>query len=190
MKRALPITLLVVLLVVFSLVGTKLQEVLPGAGPLPAVFFCVAACVGLRWLWIPMLAWLLSYPLTNIILGFGWDWQMLVTVGGFSLAVGLGFALRKHQRALPLLGGALGAAVLFYLFTNCVSWLLLPDYSKSWSGFVQALWTGAPHHAVATWVFLRNAALANLLFTGLFLLGQRQWGVEPERELAPVRVRR
>jgi hypothetical protein len=192
MKRALPIILLIALLVVFSIVGTMLQGVMPGFGPLPAVFFCVAACMGMRWLWIPMLAWLLSYPLTNMIHGYGWDLQMLIAVGGFGLAVALGYSLRHKQRVLPLLGGSLGAAVLFYVVTNTGAWLLLPDYAKNGAGFIQAQWTGAPHHAMETWVFLRSGLLANILFTSLFLLGQRQWALnlEPRRELAPIRLRR
>ena len=67
-------------------------------GPLPAVFFCVAACMGLRWLWIPLLAWVLSYQLTNLIQGgYSWDWQMLIVIGGFGFAVALGYSLRNKQ---------------------------------------------------------------------------------------------
>ena len=190
MKRALPIILLIALLILFRIVGPMLQGVMPGFGPLPAVFFCVAACMGLRWLWIPMLAWLLSYQLTNLIQGgYSWDWQLLIVIGGFGFAVALGYSLRNKQRALPLLGGSLGAALLCYFVTNTGSWLLLPDYAKNGAGFIQAQWTGAPHHAMETWVFLRSGLLANIFFTSLFLLGQRQWALnlEPRRELAPIR---
>ncbi len=138
-----------------------------------------------------MLAWLLSYPLTNAIYGYGWDLQVSLSLVGFALVVWVGFSLRG-KRALGLLGGSLGAGVLFYVVTNTGSWLILPDYPKSWLGFVQAQWTGAPHHVFDTWVFLRSALVANALFTSLFLLGQRQWtlGSEPTGELVPVRARR
>ncbi len=193
MKRVLPIVLLIALLALFSILGARVKEVLPGFGPLPAVFFCVAACMGMRWLWIPMLAWVVSYPITNAIHGYGWDWQMSLSLLGFGLVVWIGYSLRG-KRALALLGGSLGAGVLFYVVTNSGAWLILPDYPKTWLGFVQAQWTGAPHHAVGTWVFLRSALVANVLFTSLFLLGQRQWKLsaapEPEGELVPVRVRR
>ena len=56
-------------------------------------------------------------------------------------------------------------------------------------GFLQTQTVGLPGFLPA-WVFLKNAIMANLLFTGLFLLGQRQWNDEPHGELAPVRVRR
>ena len=190
MKKALPLLLLVGLLVAFRALAAWQPYALPGFQPISAVIFCTAACVGLRWLWIPFTAWVISYFHTNDILGYLLDWQALVTVLGFTLVVWIGWSLRNHRRALPLLGGTLGAAVVFYFVTNCGSWLLLPDYPKTWAGFVQAQWTGAPHHALDTWVFLRNGMLGNAVFTALFLLGQRQWGAEPRGELAVARLRR
>ena len=190
MKRALPLLFLIALLVVFRILGAHWSEALPGFEPLSAVFFCIAACVGWRWLWIPLVAWLLSYVPTNNILGFSWDWQMLVALGGFALAVGLGLLLRGNRRVLALLGGAAGAAVLFYFVTNIGAWALLPGYPKTVAGFVQAQTIGIPGPFPPAWMFLKNALLANVLFTGLFLLGQRSWGVERPGELAPVRIRR
>jgi hypothetical protein len=95
-----------------------------------------------------------------------------------------------------MLGGAMGAAVLCYFFANTGSWALLP-YEKTWPGFWQAQTIGLTGRDLGlgdvvlapTWVFLKNGILANVLFTGLFLLGQRQWGVESTGELVPVRVR-
>lgn len=182
--------LLVGLLIGFRLLGAAWAERLPGFEPLSAVFFCVAACVGLRWLWIPLAAWLLSYPLTNEMLGYFWDWQALVAVSGFGLAVGLGWMLRKTDKTAALLGGAAGAAVLFYFVTNIGSWALLPAYAKTWAGFVQAQTLGVPGPFPPAWVFLKHALLANVLFTGLFLLGQRHWRVESRGELVSLRARR
>lgn len=174
MQRALPFFLIVPILVGFSLLGTVMGDSHPGFNPLPAVFLCVAACLSPRWLVIPAVAWLISYPLTNLRYGYGLDWQLLVALAGLAVVVGLGFWLRKRRSAPALLGGALAAALLFYVLTNLGSWLLLPDYPKTWAGFVQAQWTGAPHHLLPTWVFLRSGLAAQVLFTALFLLGQRQ----------------
>jgi len=190
MKHAFPVALLVFLLIAFRLVSATWSGLMPGFEPLSAVFLCTAALVGLRWLWIPATAWLLSYPLSNAIQGHGWDWQMAVALAGFAAVVLVGRGLRGRTNLPVLLGGAAAAAVVFYLVTGLASWLLLPDYAKTATGLVQALWTGAPHHALPTWVFLRGALLANLLFTALFFLGQRQWAAAPEEELAAVRVRR
>jgi len=68
---------------------------------------------------------------------------------------------------------SLGAALLFYVVTNTVSFFGLPEfYERSWQGFWQAQWLG-PVGLGPTWVFLRNACAANLLFTTLFLLALR-----------------
>jgi len=189
MKKFAPVLLLVALLMVFRVLSATWAGVMPGFEPLTAVFFCTAAMLGLRWLWVPATAWLLSYPVSNAIQGYGWDWQMLVALAGFAVAVWVGFTLRGRRNFLALLGGAAAAAVLFYVLTGLGSWLLLPDYPKSGSGLVQALWTGAPHHALPTWAFLRGALAANLLFTALFVAAQRQWAPVPRGELAPVRSR-
>ncbi|MFP6883601.1 MAG: DUF6580 family putative transport protein [Roseibacillus sp.] len=191
MKRLLPPFLLVVLLVAFSLVGAKWQQVLPGFSPLPAVFFCVAACMGVRWLWLPVAAWLLSYPLTNLTQGYGWDFQIAIALGGFAVVAGAGYSLRKRNW-VAMMGGSIGAAILFYAVTNTGSWLLLPQYSKTWAGFVQAQTVGVPGPIPPAWVFLRGSIAASALFSGLFLLGQRKWGSVPAgaTALATVHVRR
>lgn len=188
MKKVLPVALLVLLLVGFRVLGAMWPMAMPGFQPLAALFFCAAACLGARWLWVPALAWLLSYPLTNLILGYGIDWQILLALLGFAIALALGWRLRGSG-ALTILGGSAFAALAFYVVTNTGAWLLLPDYPKTWSGFLQAQWTGAPHHVLPTWVFLKNGLLANLLFTGLFLLALGRTASEPEEELAPVRIR-
>ena len=86
----------------------------------------------------------------------------------------------------------MGAAVLFYVVTNSGSWLLSPQYSKTWAGFLQAQTVGIPGPFPPAWAFLRGSVTAGLLFAGLFLLGQRQWSRHhsPAGELVPVRVRR
>ncbi len=177
MHRVLPAALLIALLVIFSLVAPRLQEGLPGFSPMPAMFFCAAACMGIRWLWLPLTAWLISYTLTNLIHGYSWDFQVATVMGGLAVMVGVGYALRgKKWRGL--VGGSIGAAALFYMVTNVGSWLMLPDYPKTWGGLIQAQTVGLPGYPPA-WVFLKGLLSATTLFTGLFLLGQRKWGSLP-----------
>ena len=190
MKRVLPPALLVTLLVAFSFVGPKLQETLPGFSPMPAMFFCAAACMSPRWLWLPLVAWLLSYTVTNLNQGYNWDFQLAVVLGGFAFAAGVGSLLRG-KNWVALVGGSIGAAVLFYGVTNTGSWLMLPDYPKTWTGYIQAQTVGLPGYPPA-WAFLKGLISATALFTGLFLLGQRKWGSSPVPAVsqAPQRMRR
>ena len=144
---------------------------------MPAMFFCVAACMGGRWLWLPLLAWFLSYAGTNLSQGYGWDFQVAIVLAGFAVVVGIG-ALLRAKNWLVLLFGSTGAAVLFYLVTNTGSWIMLSDYPKTWGGFIQAQTVGVPGYLPA-WAFLKGLICATPLFTGLFLLGQRGWGDMP-----------
>lgn len=180
MQSRLPLVLFVLLLVTFRLLGGLWPEQFPNFQPLSAVFFCAAAYFGGRFLWVPVLAWLVTLPLTNGLQGYGWDLDVLVALVGVGLTVGIGLAFRGHRTLLPMLGGAALCAVLGFVVMNTLSWLTLPDYPRTWAGFVQAQWTGAPHHTQPTWVFLRNPLLANLLFTGLFVLSQVRLGVGAE----------
>jgi len=173
-KRNIPAILLIALLVCFSLLAPKLQGLLPGFSPLPAVFFCVAACMGLRWMWLPTVAWFLSYLLSNQEQGIIWDLHLVVIIAGFGLTAWVGMAVRGKGWVV-LLGGSAGSAIAFYLSTNTGAWIILPDYPKTWSGFLQSQTTGLPGYLPA-WAFLRGSLVASLVFTGLFILGQNQWG--------------
>ena len=176
MQQRLPLLLLLVLLVGFRLLGAIWPDQFPNFQPLSAVFFCAMAYFGWRALWVPAVAWVVTLPLTNGLQGFGWSAQVSVAMIGVALTVGIGWLFRNHRGLVPMLGGAVLCAVTGFFVMNVLSWLTLPDYPRTWAGFVQAQWTGAPHHALPTWVFLRNPLLANLLFTGLFVLGQMRLG--------------
>ena len=128
----------------------------------------------LRWIWLPAVAWFLSYLLSYQGQGISWDFHIVVIIAGFGLTAWVGIAVRG-KGWVTMLGGSAGSAVLFYLATNTGSWIILPEYPKTWSGFLQSQTTGLPGYPPA-WAFLRGLLAASLLFTGLFVLGQRQWG--------------
>lgn len=126
-----------------------------------------------RWL-LPLGAWLITDPLLNVFYGhdlFAWDQLgMVLGLAATALLVPWLKASFSWSRAFM---ASLVAAVLFYVVTNTISFLGLPEfYERSWQGFLQAQWSG-PVGLGPTWVFLRNACAANLLFTTLFLLALR-----------------
>lgn len=184
-QRAL-LVFLVLLLIGFRVLGA-LWPAAANFQPMTAVFFCGMAFMGWRIMWVPVLAWFVTLPLTNGMQGFGWSAQMYVALTGLALTVGVGCFFRQQRGLLPLLGGAAACAILAFFVMNCFSWMSLPDYPKTLAGFVQAQWTGAAHHTQPTWIFLRNPLIANLLFTGLFVLGQQRLGAVsvPLRDTAP-----
>ena len=91
---------------------------------------------------------------------------------------------RRRSYGRVFLGTLLGA-LLFYLVSNTVSWLVNPAYVKTISGWVQALTVGLPGFP-PTWVFGLKSLLGTGLFTGLFA-GAMKWSealdvAEPEPE--------
>ncbi|MCX6876958.1 MAG: hypothetical protein NTW21_24560 [Verrucomicrobia bacterium] len=172
MHRALPLVLILGILIVFRTLGAAFPETMPNFQPLAALFFCGALLAsGWRGFVIPLIAWVLSYPLPLLFLGNSPVADPLVfgtTLAAFAVTFVIGNSLAT--RSLPtLLVGSVTAALGFHLITNGAAWLCDPRYAKTLAGCCQALWLGAPGDLIPTWVFLRNFAAANLLFTGIFL---------------------
>ena len=91
---------------------------------------------------------------------------------------------RRRSYTRVFLGTLLGA-LLFYLVSNTVSWLVNPAYAKTIAGWVQALTVGLPG-LPPTWMFGLNSLLGTGLFTGLFA-GAMKWSesldaTEPEAD--------
>jgi hypothetical protein len=168
MNRYLPLVLVIGLLIAFRAIGSAFPETLPNFQPLAALFFCGALLApGWRGFAIPFGAWAITYPLG---IGPVSDLTIFVTTLLSLIAVFfLGKAL-THKGVPSLLLGSVAAAMLFHLITNGAAWLGDPLYAKTAAGFWQSIWTGPAGSPIPSWVFLRNLAAANLLFTALFAL--------------------
>lgn len=94
--------------------------------------------------------------------------EMLMRYVALGLVAGLGFAIRRNPRFLRVLGGSVVGSFLFYLLTNTTSWLTDPGYVKTFGGWFQALTVGLPGYE-PTWMFFRNSAVSDLLFTAIFV---------------------
>ena len=170
MHRYLPLCLIVGLIIAFRVVGSVLPESQPNFQPLAALFFCGALLApGWRGFAIPVGIWAITYPL-----GIGPVSSFPIFATTF-LALAATFFLGKAlvKRGLPsLLLGSVVAAGLFHLITNGAAWIGDPMYQKTLTGLYQSLWAGPPGSTLPSWVFLRNLAAANLLFTGIFAVAQ------------------
>lgn len=172
MNRLLPLAIILVLLIAFRIIGSIFPETLPNFQPLAALFFCGAFIAkGSRAWAIPLAAWLITYPAPALISG-NTEWLGAPTLIGTALAFAATFFIGKalfKQGLGTLLLGSLAAATAFHAITNGIAWLSSPIYPKNLHGIVQSLWTGPTGSAIPSWVFLRNMAAANLLFTAIFL---------------------
>jgi hypothetical protein len=169
MKRYLPIILIVCLLITFRVLGSAFPNALPNFQPLAAVFFCGALLApGWRGFAIPLGVWAVTFPL-----GFGHTGSpavFLTTLLAFAVIFFFGKSL--STKGIPsFLLGSVGAAAIFHGITCVAAWIGDPAYAKSLTGLWGSLWTGYPY-PVPSWVFLRNLAAANMLFTGLFVLAR------------------
>jgi hypothetical protein len=152
---------------------------MPNFQPLPALFLCSIVFLRGTKAWaLPVIAWVISSPIASALQGHNpLDAGGGVIVAFLALLLTGAMALPFRKSASPalLLGGGLVAAGVFHLVTNAAVWLADPLYAKSAGGLWQALWSGRPTDLMPSWIFLRNLAGANLLFTALFLLARPSW---------------
>jgi hypothetical protein len=167
----------------FRLIRVDLApESLPNFAPLMAAALCGAVFIpGWLGLVVPVAALLVSDALLNVHYGVPVvSSQLLWTLPGYLIAVGLGWMIRERRGGLlAILGGTLVASVLFYLITNTGSWLGLAAYPQNFTGWIQSLTVGLPGYP-PTWVFFRNSLVSDLLFAAFF--------VAVERVLVPMRT--
>lgn len=169
------------LMVVFAL--SRVPGMLPqNFSAAYALMFCAGVYFAGRigW-WVPFSVMLLTDIGLNLYywLALGWDiWNptalgyLALNYGGYAALFLLGRRFKPGSSFLGLLGGGVLGALLFYLITNTVSWLLNPfhnpEYTKTLAGWFTALTKGTGGWP-QTWEFFRNTLLSGGLFTGLFV---------------------
>ena len=163
-------------------------------GMLPQNFSAAHALLFCAAFWLPgWMGWVLPLAtiiVTDILLNlFHYNMPVMVpelVVNWMILALFVVLAkwlARRRSYGRVFLGTLIGA-LLFYLVSNTVSWLVNPVYAKTIAGWVQALTVGLPGFP-PTWVFGLKSLLGTGLFTGLFA-GAMKWSealdAEPEPE--------
>jgi hypothetical protein len=171
MTRYLPLPLIIGLLIAFRVLGSMIPaETLPNFQPLVALFFCGAMLTtNWRGFVIPAGIWAITYPF-----GIGpiWDFPTFITTL-VALIVTYFLGTTFAKRNLPtVICGSVVAALAFHLITCAAAWLGDPMYQKTVTGLWQSLWTGPQGATLPSWVFLRNLAAANILFTTIFATAQ------------------
>jgi hypothetical protein len=166
------VTGLILAVAAYRVVHATLLPGLPNFSPVMALAFCGG-------LFLPgVLAWIL--PISAVVLAdIGLAYALGYPVAGFwqvvnivclAAAVGAGrwLASRESFGLGSFLGLLLSCGVGFYLVSNAATWLVSPDYAKTFSGFIQSQTVGLPG-LPPTWTFLRNSLVSDLLFGGLIL---------------------
>ena len=119
------------------------------------------------------------------------DARLLANYSVYAALIWLGKKFTARASWLALLGGGIMGAILFYLVTNTLSWMLDAAYAKTLAGWIQALTIGTPGWP-HTWEFFFNSLTSGGLFTGLFAgamklagSGETEESEEEEGEKAP-----
>ena len=164
-------------------------------GMLPQNFSAAHALLFCAAFWLPgWMGWVLPQAtiiVTDILLNvFAYDVTVLdprLVTNWMILALFVVLAkwLARRRSYGRVFLGTLFGALLFYLVSNSVSWMVNPAYAKTIAGGVQALTVGLPGFP-PTWMFGLKTLLGTGLFTGLFAgamkLSEAMDATEPEPE--------
>ena len=165
-------------------------------GMLPQNFSAAHALLFCAAFWLPSwMGWVLPLAtiiVTDILLNvFAYDVTVLdprLVTNWMILALFVVLAkwLARRRSYGRVFLGTLFGALLFYLVSNSVSWMVNPAYAKTIAGWVQALTVGLPGFP-PTWMFGLKTLLGTGLFTGLFAgamkLIEAMEATEPEPEV-------
>lgn len=176
-KLFLPILLLLMLAL------SRVPNLMP---PNFSAVYAIAFCAGvffpgrLVW-WIPAVTLLVTDLALNCYYQFSLGYEcftvpVLIYMAGNYVGYAALYLLGKRFTPKTsfhwLLGGGLLGAVLFYLITNTLSWLLNPfhnpEYTRDLAGWIRAMTLGTGNWP-ETWTFFRNTLMSGGLFTGLFV---------------------
>lgn len=166
--------------------------------------YAIAFCAGvffpnkLGW-WVPMVV----LAVTDIALDCYYQFSlgvacftftgllyMLGNYAGYAVLIWLGKKFTPKSSFLSLLSGGLLGAILFYIVTNTMSWLInpshAPEYTRNLAGWLWALIKGTSGWP-DTWTFFKSTLLSGGLFTGLFAGAVKltQTDEAPEEETQP-----
>lgn len=169
------IVLPLILMFVFAL--SRWPGIFPGNfSAAYAIMFCAGIYFPARLAWSVPLATLLmtdilidifAYPDTHLPVS-DYIKMMIPSYIAYVAILILGRGLRNGNRSwFTLVGGGIIGAFVFYFVTNTAAWMSL-SYTKTLSGWIQALTTGLPGFP-STWEFFRNSLMSGGLFTGLFV---------------------
>ena len=152
-------------------------------GMLPQNFSAAHALLFCAAFWLPgWMGWVLPLAtiiVTDVLLNlFHYNMPVMVpelVVNWMILALFVVLAkwLARRRSYGRVFVGTLIGALLFYLVSNTVSWMVNPAYAKTIAGWVQALTVGLPGFP-PTWLFGLKSLLGTGLFTGLFA-GAMKW---------------
>lgn len=107
----------------------------------------------------------------DLIIGF--HSTIIFTWGSILLITAIGMTLRKNRTRVKTAGGALAAAVLYFVVTNFGVWIMYETYAKTFSGLIECYAAAIP--------FFRNTFFSTFIYTFVLYSGY---------ELAAARIKR
>lgn len=175
------------------IVLAALSRLLPHATnftPIGAIaLFGAAYFTDKKWaLIVPLTAlWISDLLLNNIMYssyydGFAWfSSGFLYVYGAFAMVVVLGYYLLKKVTVGRVLGGAIGASVLFYIVSNFGVWVSSPIYPMTMEGLISCYVAAIP--------FFHYTLAGNIIYSAA-LFGAYEFAMNKYPSAVPVHLKK
>ena len=181
-----------ILIITGFILFAALSRLLPHAynfTPIGAIaLFGAAYFADKKWaLLVPLLAiWISDLLLNNLAYsafydGFAWfTGGFLFIYGGIAMIVVLGYYLLKKITFGRVLGGALGASVIFFIISNFGVWVTSPMYPPTVEGLIMCYTAAIP--------FFHYTIAGNVVYSAV-LFGGYEWIKSAYPSLQPIQIK-
>ncbi len=162
--------------------------------PVYAIFFCAGVYFrGTRAWLVPVTFMFLSdLAINHLYYGqMGYNLVGSYMAHNYALLMLLclfGWAIRKKEKPVWLIGSSFVGASIFYLTSNTLAWLGDLAYPKTLAGLVQAFTTGVPGIYPPAWMFFTNTAISGALFTAVIVYAIKYYGAPQANTLIENRM--
>lgn len=148
--------LVAVLLRWAKLKGIVTVEALENFTPWMALAFAGTLVFPRRLPWFALPLVLIGIDVTATGVEAIMDPGTLAAYACFAVAAFVAGRFRGKTGLLGGLAGVLVSSVAFYLITNTLAWAGIPEYAKTFSGWIQALTMGVPGYPETYWFLVRS----------------------------------
>ena len=168
--------------VMFRLLSSNFPEFIPNISPLMAIAYVGAMYLPRRWGWLVGPSTLVLTEVAFLQVNYRTDgsgsmfsWWMVISLGIYAAAGGLGILISRRKSLAKIVGGSLACSLVFYVAANTFAWWpnagvqMTAGYPATLAGWWQANTIGLPGYP-PTWLFLRNGMAGDLFFAFLLLL--------------------
>ena len=155
--------IIILAVVLIAIVVVRAFFIIPNFNPIGAVAL-MGGMLAAKKMW----AWVLPFTalfVSDVIMGLSspmyaeylFSANFVFVYASFAAVISVGIFFRKNPSLIKVFGASILAAVVFFLISNAGSWILMPQYSKDFTGLMTSYEMALP--------FFRATLVSQIMFS-------------------------